>query len=148
MHSGLDLHGDTSPSIYDYEHNVQFYMRGLQWDDAPASPAWSDDLPKHADHASEEETLSARYAKMQVDKEETTIFDVHTSLDLDRHESELCRVVATAFSACLGDRAEGDARGSRQLIQEVQEHSNYALEQVVRVMNKAQHKMHKAVAER
>jgi hypothetical protein len=40
---------------------------------------------------------------MQVDKEETTIFDVHTSLDVDRHESELCRVVTTAFSACLGD---------------------------------------------
>ena len=41
----------------------------------------------------------------------------------------------------------GDLLNSRQLIEEIPGHCNYILEKVVRVMNKAQYKMHRAVAD-
>jgi hypothetical protein len=57
-------------------------------DEAQYLPIIPEDTPEI------EDSLRARYDRMQVDKEETTIFNVSdTSLSVDRHETEICRVL-------------------------------------------------------
>lgn len=99
--------------------------------------------PEHPPH-----TLSARYDQMRADRDETTLFDAadSTHLNVAEHEAELCGVIGAAFG-CLGHSTFGDLRSFRQLVEELPGHCNYSLEKVVRVMNRAQYKMHRAVAD-
>ena len=93
-------------------------------------------------------TLSGRYAQMRAERDETTLFDAAEAahLNFTEHEAELCGVLGAAFP-CLGRATFGDLRSFRQLTEELPEHCNYSLEKVVRVMNRAQYKMHRAVAD-
>jgi hypothetical protein len=119
-----------------------------QWDDpsdfdSSASPTIPDDPLPH--------TLDGRYARMVLDKEEVSLFDTRVSFTVfnthaSEHEAELCGVLGNTFE-CLGYQTKTDTRTSEQLILELQDHTNYAVEQVVRVMNKAQYSMHKALAQ-
>jgi hypothetical protein len=127
-----------------------------QWDAAPdfpfdadaipAPPVVSDDAPPR--------TLAGRYARMAVEKEDTTLFDVAADANLaalnttlyGEHEAELCSVLGKTFE-CIKRKGDTDLRSSKQLITELEDKSNYTVEQVVRTMNKAQYRMHRAVAE-
>lgn len=109
----------------------------------PTLPAIPQDAPPHV-----------RYASMTLEKEETTLLDTAADAKLaalnatlyGEHEAELCRVLGETFQ-CLGRKVNSDTRSSKQLITELEDKSNYTVEQVVRVMNKAQYRMHRAVAE-
>jgi hypothetical protein len=119
-----------------------------QWDDpsdfdSSVSPTIPDVPLPH--------TLDGRYARMVLDKEEVSLFDTHSSFTVfntyvSEHETELCGVLGNTFE-CLGYQTKTDTRTSEELILELQDHTNYAVEQVVRVMNKAQYSMHKALAQ-
>jgi hypothetical protein len=92
------------------------------------------------------ETLNEKYANMVHDKEETVIFDSSASLSVQLHEEEICRVLGLSFPFLF--YAEGsDMRTSRELLQEVEERSNFTVHEIVCVMNKNQYRMHRALAE-
>jgi hypothetical protein len=93
-----------------------------------------------------DESLNERYARMVNDKEETVVFDASACLSVQLHEAEICRVLGVSFPFLF--YAEGsDMRSSSELLNEIQERSNFAVEQLVCVMNKNQYKMHRAFAE-
>jgi hypothetical protein len=119
-----------------------------QWDDSlaftlPVLPAIPSDPAPH--------TLDGQYARMALDKQEVPLFDAHAGFaafnaHASEHEAELCGVLGSIFK-CLKYQDRTDTRSSEQLILELQDHSNYAVEKVERVMNKAQYNLHKAVAQ-
>jgi hypothetical protein len=119
-----------------------------QWDDSfeftlPVSPGIPNDPPPH--------TLDGQYARMTLDKQEIPLFDLHAgfavfNVHASEHETELCGVLGSTFK-CLKYQDKTDTRSSEQLILELQDHSNYAVEKVERVMNKAQYNLYKAVAQ-
>jgi hypothetical protein len=125
------------------------------WDVPPESPfePMPDliDIPEMPEYAPPH-TLVGRYDRMTLDKEETTLY-VAADADIDalngilygEHESEVCRVLGATFE-CLGRSVDTDTRSTKQLITELEDKSNYTIEEVVRVMNKAQYHMHQAVA--
>ncbi len=155
LDQGLDIsqhqdynhyHQYTYPHQATNHHTNDHVAWEPQWDEPGLT--FDHHLPSIPEDVTEyDDTLSGRYARMEVDKEERKIFDTITSLTVDRHESELCRVVGTAFSECLAYQGENDRRGSRQLIDDIEKQSNFRLEEVVRVMNKTQYRMHRAFAE-
>jgi len=106
----------------------------LTW---PGSPAEAEAQPEPG-------TLAARYATLTADVQETTIFDSSVDLDLTRYQQELVRVLTTTF-VCID--VPGATLTPVSLVADLAERTNYAVESVVRVMNKAQYRMHKCVAE-
>ena len=93
-----------------------------------------------------DEALSTRYAAMLVDRNETELFDRYNSVPTDKYEAELCRVLAGAFSGCFAGQDDLARLGSKQMMQQVAENCNYAVESVVRIMNKPHHSMQQAFA--
>jgi hypothetical protein len=133
----------------DISQHQDYHTYPLQAADAwQPDPSFDHHPPNISDYVTENDyTLSARYASMCVEKEETIIYDAHTtSLHVQLHEAEICRVLGTSFPFLLYQEGS-DLRSSRELLLDIQEHSNFALEEIVRVMNKTQYTMHRAFAE-
>jgi hypothetical protein len=126
-----------------------------EWD-APPEPFYQSytDLPvlPNIPEVAPPHTLEGKYARMLLDKEEATLWDFKEAelaainlVGYDEHEAEVNRVLGTTFE-CLKRKDNTDARSTKQLITELEDKSNYTVEEVVRVMNKAQYNMHRAVA--
>jgi hypothetical protein len=162
----LVLDNDAGPALYE-GLDASFGTHGSIW-----QPQWDADEAdeehpglkqpqQHTDDADEggipvvdseetaedDHTLSTRYAAMLVDRSETELFDQCNSIPADKHEAELCRVLCDTFSGYLANQDEHNLLDSNQMIQQIAYHSNYAVESVVRVMNRQHYRMQQAFAE-
>jgi hypothetical protein len=91
-------------------------------------------------------TLASRYAKFNGESLETPLYTGKSELVLEpdaKVEAELCRVLGRAFSHTIGYANGSDMRTSADLIQAIADESNYKIEEVKSVMNRAQYNMHR-----
>lgn len=91
-------------------------------------------------------TLASRYAKLTGESLETPLYTDKSELVLEpdaKVEAELCRVLGRAFSRIIGYVNGSDMRSSAALIQAIADASNYKIEEVSSVMNRAHYNMHR-----
>jgi len=110
-------------------------------EDAQDPPIFPDDnlpvmIPEN------EHTLASRYAVMLDNHSQTEIFDLHNTVNNDHYATEIRHVLTEAFS--LQDE---DFKDTTQMIEHIAYNCNYSVENVTRVMNKQQYKMHRSFAE-
>ena len=96
--------------------------------------------------AADDGTLASRYAKFNGESLETPLYTGKSELVLEpdaKVEAELCRVLGRAFSRVIGYVNGSDMRSSAALIQAIADESNYQIEEVSSLMNRAQYNMHR-----
>jgi hypothetical protein len=113
--------------------------------DAPTIPeAQQEDTPVLLNEPIPEQnqTLATRYAAMLESHNETEIFNIHSSANMDNYATELRRVLTETFS--LQHHVCSDIK---QLMNQITYNSNYSVENVTRVMNKKHYRMQQSFAE-